>query len=111
MIAKPNLAERSVQNPDFLSIDAMRLTREINRKLGDPKADTDELLHLIQQCAQEKYRVCTANGWENQRIAECLVGQQPAKIPDTALFKKIVKSVTVSSGEVSIRLTNGVILS
>ena len=47
LIAEPNLTERSVQNPDFLSIDAMRLTREINRKLGNPKADTDELLRLI----------------------------------------------------------------
>lgn len=111
LIAEPNLTERSVQNPDFLSIDAMRLTREINRKLGNPKADTDELLRLIQQCAQEKYRVCTASGWENQRIAECLAGQQPAETADTTLFEKIVKSVIVSGGEVSIRLTNGVILS
>ena len=111
LIQEPALAAGAALKRDALSVDAMRLAREINRKLGDPKANDGELLQLIQQCAQEKYRVCTASGWENQRIAECLAGQQPAETADTTLFEKIVKSVIVSGGEVSIRLTNGVILS
>lgn len=87
-----------------------RLSREINRKLGDPKANDGELLQLIQQCAQEKYRVCTANGWETQSLAKHLAGQQPGETLDAALFEKIVKSVQISGGQISLQLVNGVIL-
>lgn len=111
LIAEPTLAERIVKKPDFLSSDVQRLSREFNRKLGNPKSDADELLYLIQQCAQEKYRMCVASGWENQRIRECLTGQQPMETPDMALFEKIVKSVIVSGSEICLWLTNGVILS
>lgn len=50
LIAEPALAEFAAKE-DALSVDAMRFSREINRKLGDPKADAGELLRLIQQCA------------------------------------------------------------
>jgi len=111
LIQEPALAEKGASNAGVLSVDAMRLAREINRKLGDPKVDTDALLHLIQQCTQEKYRVCTAIGWENRRLVESLAGRQPGEALDTALFENIVKSVYISGGEISIRLINGVILS
>ena len=65
---------------------------------------------LIQQCAREKYRVCTANGWETQSLAKHLAGQQPGETLDTALFEKIVKSVQISGGQISLQLVNGVIL-
>lgn len=110
LIQEPALAAGAALKRDALSVDAMRLAREINRKLGDPKANDGELLQLIQQCAQEKYRVCTASGWENQRIAEYLAGQQPGETLDTALFEKIVKSVQISGGQISLQLVNGVIL-
>lgn len=110
LIAEPALAEFAAKE-DALSVDAMRFSREINRKLGDPKADAGELLRLIQQCAQEKYRVCSASGWENRRIAESLAGRQPGETLDAALFAKIVKNVRIGCGEISLTLRNGAILS
>ena len=110
LIQEPALAAGAASKGDALSVDAMRLAREINRKLGDPKANDGELLQLIQQCAQEKYRVCTANGWETQSLAKHLAGQQPGETLDTALFEKIVKSVQISGGQISLQLVNGVIL-
>lgn len=110
LIAEPALAEFTAKE-DALSVDAMRFSREINRKLGDPKADAGELLRLIQQCAQEKYRVCSAAGWENRRIAESLAGRQPGETLDAALFAKIVKNVRIGCGEISLTLRNGAILS
>ena len=110
LIQEPALAIGAASKGDTLSVDAMRLAREINRKLGDPKANDGELLQLIQQCAQEKYRVCTANGWETQSLAKHLAGQQPGETLDTALFEKIVKSVQISGWQISLQLVNGVIL-
>ena len=110
LIQEPALAAGAASKGDTLSVDAMRLSREINRKLGDPKANDGELLQLIQQCAQEKYRVCTANEWETQSLAKHLAGQQPGETLDTALFEKIVKSVQISGGQISLQLVNGVIL-
>lgn len=110
LIQEPALAAGAASKGDALSVDAMRLSREINRKLGDPKANDGELLQLIQQCAQEKYRVCTAKGWETQSLAKHLAGQQPGETLDTALFEKIVKSVQISGGQITLQLVNGVIL-
>lgn len=59
-ISRPEQANAFQKDRGLLSITAMRLENEIRRELGNPKADTNRLLQMIQECAQEKYRVCSA---------------------------------------------------
>ena len=77
-ISRPEQANAFQKDRGLLSITAMRLENEIRRELGNPKADTNRLLQMIQECAQEKYRVCSAeNAWRTKEIFQMLSAMNP----------------------------------
>lgn len=113
ILTQPELVLIQKEEENHFSLKAMRLTYEINRKLGDPRSDPGQLLGLIQACAQEKYNSCKSGTghWANDRLSSLLAQHQPSEAFNPALFREIVSKVLITpQAMVSLQLINQVII-
>lgn len=97
------------QTVKCLSLEAARLTNEINRKMCDPYTSTDYLLELIKKCAQEKYSTMQNQpvGWKNELLKIALDNRVPLESLDVQLFQEIVSKVFITSNAtVTLQLIN-----
>ena len=80
------------------SLEAMRLTNELNRKMNDPNISSDYLLELIKRCAQEKYNALQNQsvGWQNELLKKELESRSPSESLDVQLFQKVVYKVLIA---------------
>ena len=91
-------ATQSAKSAECLSLEAMRLTNELNRKMNDPNISSDYLLELIKRCAQEKYNALQNQsvGWQNELLKKELERRSPSESLDVQLFQKVVYKVLIA---------------
>lgn len=91
-------ATQYVKSAECLSLEAMRLTNELNRKMNDPNISSDYLLELIKRCAQEKYNALQNQsvGWQNELLKKELESRSPSESLDVQLFQKVVYKVLIA---------------
>lgn len=109
----PEMAEPTRNSGDSLSIEAARLTNEINQELNLREVDPDKLLALILQCAAEKYNACQIQESDYRTIRiQTLLRELPSrKTLDQELFEQTVEKVILyPSKEVGLRLVNGKVI-
>ena len=109
----PEMAEPARNSGGSLSIEAARLTNEINQELNLREADPDKLLALILQCAAEKYNACQIQESDYRTIRiQTLLRERPSREPlDQELFGQTVEKVILyPSKEVRLRLVNGKVI-
>lgn len=100
--------ERSVNNS--LSIQAARLTNEINQLLDQREVDADRLLPLILECAAEKYKTCGIKESDHLTIKIKTLFQEHSNDEglDRELFEQTVKQVILQpGGSIQFKLLNG----
>lgn len=99
VITHPAQATQSFKVTECLSLESMRLTNEINRKMSDPHTSSDYLLELIKKCAQEKYNVLQNQpvSWKNELLKNTLENRIPLESLDIQLFQEIVVKVFIAS--------------
>lgn len=106
----PQVAEPDQQPTNSLSIQAARLTNEINQLLDQREVDTDRLLPLILECAAEKYKTCGIKESDHLTIKIKALFQEHSNDEglDRELFEQTVKQVIMQSdGSVQFHLLNG----
>ena len=109
----PEMAEPAKNCGGSLSIEAARLTNEINQELNLREADPDKLLALILLCAAEKYNACQIQKSDYRTIRiQTLLRERPSGEPlDQELFGQTVEKVILyPSKEVRLRLVNGKVI-
>ncbi len=109
VITHPVQVTQSTNVTPCLSLESMRLTNEINRKMSDPHISADHLMELIKRCAQEKYNALQNQpvGWKNELLKKALDNRDPLKSLDIRLFQEIVSKVFVASDTtVTLQLIN-----
>lgn len=109
----PEMAEPAKNCGGSLSIEAARLTNEINQELNLREADPDKLLALILLCAAEKYNACQIQKSDYRAIRiQTLLRERPSGEPlDQELFGQTVEKVILyPSKEVRLRLVNGKVI-
>lgn len=109
----PQLAEPPHASVVSLSIEAARLSNEINQELNQREIDPDRVLALILQCAVEKYTACQAqkSGYRTLRIQALLEKRPFRETLDRELFEQVVEKVLLAPNrEVRLRLINGKIM-
>ena len=91
-------AAQSVKSAECLSLEAMRLTNELNRKMNDPNISSDYLLELIKRCAQEKYHALQNQSvrWQDELLKNELESHSPSESLDVQLFQKVVYKVLIA---------------
>lgn len=102
-------ATQSAKSAECLSLEAMRLTNELNRKMNDPNISSDYLLKLIKRCAQEKYNALQNQsvGWQNELLKKELESRSPSESLDVQLFQKAVYKVLIAyDTTVTLQLVN-----
>ena len=111
-ISRPEQVNAFQKDRGLLSITAMRLENEIRRELGNPKADTNRLLQIIQECAQEKYRVCSAeNAWRTKEIFQMLSAMKPITSFQPQQWKRIIWKILIAPPKtITIQLYNQVVI-
>jgi len=98
---------------ECLSIEVIRLNNEIDRQMGNPRADPDYLLQLIMDCAKAKYEVCDSGASEQitRLIQERLANQPPISSFDYGLFKSIAEKILIQpNASVHLQLQNGKVI-
>lgn len=106
----PQVAEPDQQPTNSLSIQAARLTNEINQLLDQREVDTDKLLSLILECATEKYKTCSIKESDHLTIKIKTLFQEHGNDEglDRELFEQTVKQVILQlDGSVQFQLLNG----
>lgn len=96
-----------------LSIQAARLTNEINQLLDQREVDTDRLLPLILECAAEKYKTCSVKESDHLTIKIKALFQAHSNDEglDRELFEQTVKQVLLQpDGSIRFQLLNGKIV-
>lgn len=109
----PEMAEPARNSSGSLSIEAARLTNEINQELNLREADPDKLLALILQCAAEKYKTCKIQESDYRTIRiQTLLRERPSRETlDQELFGQTIEKVILyPSKEVGLRLVNGKVI-
>ena len=99
--------EQSVKNS--LSIQAARLTNEINQALNQREVNPNEVLSLILECAAEKYKVCGIKESDHLTIKIKALFQEHKNDEhlDQEVFKQTVKQVILRpDGTIQLRLLN-----
>ena len=98
VIAHSAQVTQSAKSAECLSLEAMRLTNELNRKMNDPNISSDYLLKLIKRCAQEKYNALQNQsvGWQNELLKKELESRSPSESLDVQLFQKVVYKVLIA---------------
>ena len=106
----PQVAEPDQQPTNSLSIQAARLTNEINQLLDQREVDTDRLLPLILECAAEKYKTCSIKESDHLTIKITTLFQEHSNDEglDRELFAQTVKQVIPQpDGTIQFQLLNG----
>lgn len=109
IIAHPSQVIQTDKAAECLSLEAMRLTNEINRKINDPYTSPDYLLELIKRCAQEKYNALQNQpvGWKNELLEKALTRRGSLASLDIQLFQEIISKVFIASDTtVTLQLIN-----
>lgn len=105
----PRLAETEPRAEPSLSLQATRLTNEINQMLNQREVEPDRLLPLILECAAEKYKTCRIRESDHVtlRLLALFREHTEDKELDRELFEQTVKQVILQSdGSVRLRLVN-----
>ena len=109
----PQVAEPDQQPTNSLSIQAARLTNEINQLLSQREVDTDRLLPLILECAAEKYKTCSIKESDHLTIKIKALFQEHSNDEELnrELFEQTVKQVILQpDGSIKFQLLNGKIV-
>ncbi len=110
---EPQMPEPNQQPGDSLSIQAARLTNEINQMLDQREVDPNRLLPLILECAAEKYKTCRIRESDHLTIKIKALFQEHGydEKLDRELFEQTVKQVILQpDGSVQLRLLNNKII-
>lgn len=110
---KPCMVEPAKEASKSLSIQAARLTNEINQAMNQREVDPNELLPLILECAAEKYKTCSIK--EADHLTITLKALLQAHSDDTdldrELFERAVKQVILQpDASVQLRLLNDIVV-
>ena len=98
---------------ECLSIEVLRLNNEIDRQMTNPRANADQLLQLIMDCAKAKYEVSESGASEQmtQLIQERLADQSLISDFDYDLFSSITEKILIqSNASVHLQLRNGKVI-
>lgn len=109
----PQVVEPDQQPTNSLSIQAARLTNEINQLLDQREVDADRLLPLILECAAEKYKTCGIKESDHLTIRIKALFQEHSNDEglDRELFEQTVKQVIPQpDGSIRFQLLNGKIV-
>lgn len=102
----PSLAEIPHLQQPALSMEAVRLTHEIQRTFMEREVDTTQVLGLIRQCAAEKYKACAPGESDHITInLKRLLGQHPAR--EDLLERALRKIILQPECDVRLQLVNG----
>lgn len=105
----PQMAEPEPASGQSLSLQAARLTNEINQMLNQREVEPDRLLPLILECAAEKYKTCRILGSDHVTLRLLALFQEHTedKALDRELFEQTVKQVILQTdGSLRLRLVN-----
>ena len=107
------MVEPAKESAESLSIQAARLTNEINQAMNQREVNPNELLPLIFECAAEKYKTCSIK--EADHLTITLKALFQAHSNDTALdrelFERTVKQVILQpDASVQLRLLNDIVV-
>lgn len=106
---EPALVEPEHVSGQSLSLQAARLTNEINQMLNQREVEPDRLLPLILECAAEKYKTCRIRESDHVTLQILALFREHAedKELDRELFERTVQQVILQSdGSVRLRLVN-----
>ena len=106
----PQMVEPEQDAADSISLQASRLTNEINQLLNQREVDKDKALSLILECAAEKYKTCSIKKSDHLTIKIKALFQEHGNDErlDRELFEQTVKQVLLQpDGSVQLRLLNG----
>lgn len=109
----PQMTEPAQSTNNSLSIQAARLTNEINQLLDQREVDTDRLLPLILECAAEKYKTCCIKESDHLTIKIKALFQEHSNDEELnrELFERTVKQVIPQpDGSIKFQLLNGKIV-
>lgn len=96
-----------------LSIQAVRLTNEINQMLDQRQVDTNKVLSLILECAAEKYKTCSIKESDHLTIKIKALFQEHSNDEELnrELFEQTVKQVILQPDDsIKFQLLNGKIV-
>lgn len=96
-----------------LSIQAARLTNEINQAMNQREVDPNELLPLIFECVAEKYKTCSIKEADHLTITMKALFQAHSNDTtlDRELFERAVKQVILQpDASVQLRLLNDIVV-
>lgn len=105
----PKIIESNAAFSSQLSIQAIRLTNEINQMLDQREIDPEKALALILECAAEKYYSCQVQGRDYQtlKIQKLLEAHIHDESLNQELFEQIVEKVILHpGGSVQLELIN-----
>ena len=105
----PHMVEPAKESAESLSIQAARLTNEINQAMNQREVNPNELLPLILECAAEKYKTCSIKGADHLTITLKALFQAHSNDTtlDRELFERTVKQVILQpDASVQLRLLN-----
>ena len=106
----PQMAEPDQQPTNSISIQAARLTNEINQLLDQREVDTDRLIPLILECAAEKYKTCGIKESDHLTIRIKALFQEHSNDEglDREFFAQTVKQVILQpDSTIQLQLLNG----
>ena len=112
LIKNPEIAVRG-QEEHKISLRAHKLENEIRRDMHNPMIADETLLNMICEWAEEKYKECATGREEVQTryIQSVLASAKDDGQADFPTFRQIIDSVLIAAeGQISIRLSNGVIV-
>ena len=105
----PHIVEPVKESAESLSIQAARLTNEINQAMNQREVEPNELLLLILECAAEKYKTCSIKEADHLTITLKALFQAHSNDTtlDRKLFERAVKQVILQpDASVQLRLLN-----
>ena len=109
----PQLVEPNQVKGNSLSMQAARLTNEINQMLDQREVDTNKTLSLTLECAAEKYKTCSIKESDHLTIKLKTFFQEHSNDEklDRELFEQTVKRVILQpDGSVQLQLLNDIII-
>ena len=107
------MVEPAKESAESLSIQAAKLTNEINQVMNQREVDPNELLPLILECAAEKYKTCSIKEADHLTITLKTLFQAHSNDTtlDRELFERTVKQVILQpDASVQLRLLNDIVV-
>ena len=98
----PHMVEPAKESAESLSIQAARLTNEINQAMNQREVEPNELLLLILECAAEKYKTCSIKEADHLTITLKALFQAHSNDTtlDRELFERAVKQGDSAAGRI-----------